>query len=284
MAQVGIVTDSTCDLAPSELEAMGVKMVPLTVHFGDEHLRDWIDIEPSAFYPRLVASSTLPTTSQPSPADFSAAFRELAEQGRDSIVVLTISSGLSGTFQSATIAAKDSPIPVRVVDTHKASLSVALIVREAVAARDAGLDAEAIEARCVEVAASSRLMFVLDTIDYLVKGGRAGRAAGLAASLLDIKAVLDVGPDGIVEAFKKVRGRRQALAALVSHVAEDVAKNGPVRLAVLHGADEARAAEMESAIANAIPGAEIVLIGVIGAVIGTYVGPGAVGVAYYPVK
>jgi DegV family protein with EDD domain len=282
VANVGLVTDSTCDLSPDDLALLGVEMVPLTVHFGDDHYRDWIDIEPTDFYRRLAAARQLPTTSQPSPADFSAAFDRLAQQGRDSVVVLTISSGLSGTYQSASIAAMDAPIPVHVVDTRRASLAVALLVQAAAEARDSGKDAVAIEALCGRLASSSRLYFLLDTLEYLVKGGRAGRAAGLAASLLDIKPVLDVNADGVVEPFKKVRGRQQALGALVTHVAEDVAKLGAVRMAVLHGADEARSAQLEAALRESVPNAEIVLNGIIGPVIGTYTGPGALGVAYYP--
>lgn len=283
MANVGLVTDSTCDLGPSELARLGVEMVPLSVRFGDESLRDWIDIEPDVFYQRLASARDLPTTSQPSPAAFAEAFERLAQQGRDSIVVLTLSSGLSGTYQSATIAAADAPIPVHVLDTRRASLAVALLVQAAAAARDEGQDAAAIESLCARLASECRLYFLLDTLEYLVKGGRAGKAAGLAASLLDIKPVLDVNSDGLVEPFKKVRGRQQALAALVKHVAEDVATIGPVRLAVLHGADDVRAAEFESALRESVPDAEIVLNGNIGPVIGTYTGPGALGVAYYPI-
>jgi DegV family protein with EDD domain len=276
------VTDSTCDLGPDALAALGVEMVPLTVHFGDEHFRDWIDIEPAPFYEKLVAARDLPKTSQPSPADFLDVYERLARQGKHSAVVLTLSSGLSGTYQSATIAAADAPIPVHVIDTRRASLAVALVIQAAVAARDSGKDAAAIEALCVQLAAKTRLYFLVDTLEYLVKGGRAGRAAGLAASLLDIKPVLNVNEDGLVEPFKKVRGRQQALSALVGHVAEDVASMGPVRLAVLHGADVARAMELESALRKSVPDAEIVLNDSIGPVIGTYTGPGALGVAYHP--
>ena len=283
MPEVGIVTDSTCDIEPSHLVELGVEMVPLTVHFGEEHFRDWIDLHPADFYAKLTSSSVLPTTSQPSPANFTTAYARLAERGADEIVTVTLSAALSGTYESAMLAAKDAPVPVRVVDGRRASLGTGLITLAAVEARDAGLDGAAVEARATEVARSSRLFFLLDTLEYLVKGGRAGKATGLAASLLNIKPVLEVNSDGIIEPFKKVRGRSQAVAALAQHVAEDARLRGRLRVALLHAGIEGEAEELESALQVAGADIEIVTRGVIGAVIGTYTGPGAVGVAYYPI-
>ena len=283
MSKIGIVTDSTCDLRPEELEALDVVMVPLTVHFGEESFRDWIDLTPEEFYPKLASFSGLPTTSQPSPADFTAAYDRLADSGVESIVSIHLSAALSGTFESAMLAAKTSKIPVRVVDTKRASQSAGLVVKAAVEAREAGLDAAAIEARAIEVAASCRLYFLLDTLDNLVKGGRAGKATGLAASLLNIKPVLQVNNDGIIEPFKKVKGRSRAIAALAQHVAEDSKANGRMRCALLHACCEAQALELEDAIIAAGADIEWASHGVIGAVIGVYTGPGAIGCAYYPI-
>ena len=198
-------------------------------------------------------------------------------------MVVTLSAALSGTFESATLAAATSPVPVRIVDGKSASQGTGLIVKAAVEAREAGMDAAAVEARALEVARSTRLFFLLDTLDYLVKGGRAGKATGLAASLLNIKPVLEVNADGIIEPFKKVRGRTQAIAALAEHVAEDSARNGRMRIALLHAAQTEDAEELEVAMLAAGADVEIESHGVIGAVIGVYTGPGAVGVAYYPI-
>lgn len=283
MAKIGIVTDSTCDLRPEELTALDVVMVPLTVHFGDDSYRDWLDLTPEEFYPRLKAFSGLPTTSQPSPADFTAAYCALAEQGVDEIVSIHLSAALSGTYESAMLAAKTSPVPVRVVDGKRASQATALMVKAAVEARAAGADAEGIEARVVEVAASCRLYFLLDTLDNLVKGGRAGKATGLAASLLNIKPVLRVNEDGIIEPFKKVKGRGKAIAALAQHVAEDAAANGRLRMSVLHACCPEDGAELEAAIRATGADIEWEPAGVIGAVIGVYTGQGALACAYYPV-
>jgi DegV family protein with EDD domain len=283
MPKVGIVTDSTCDVEPARLAQLGVEMVPLTVHFGDEHYRDWIDLHPKEFYAKLAASLLLPTTSQPSPADFAAAYARLAEQGFEEVVVITLSSALSGTYDSAMLGARDAKLPVRVVDGKRASQGTALIVFAAVEARDAGLDAAAIEARATEVARSSRLFFLLDTLDYLVKGGRAGKATGLAASLLNVKPVLEVNAEGYIEPFKKVRGRQQAVAALAQHVAEESRSRGRLRAALLHARIGGEVEELQAALRAADADIEVVSQGILGAVIGTYTGPGAVGIAYYPI-
>lgn len=282
MAHVGIVTDSTCDLSPEQLEQMGVAMVPLKVLFGEETYLDWIDIQPSEFYAKLVSAPVLPKTSQPSPAEFLEVYERLAEQGCEAIVSIHLTSALSGTFQSATIAAADSPVPVHVVDTKKVSQGVGLVVKAAVDAKNGGMDAEGVAARAQHVSDNMRLFFVLDTLDFLVKGGRAGKAQGLAASLLNIKPVLQVNSEGIVEPFKKVKGRKRALAELAAHVAEEAAADGRMRLAILHACIDDEGAELVAELEAKGADVEIESAGLVGSVIGTYAGPNALGCAYYP--
>lgn len=282
MARVGIVCDSTCDIEPAELVDLGVEMVPLKVLFGDESFLDWVELRPDRFYSMLASSPELPKTSQPSPADFSAAYARLAESGCDSIVSIHLSSALSGTHQSATIAAADASVPVHVVDSAKVTQALGLVVREAVAARDAGLDGEGVAARAREVAAGMRLYFVLDTLEYLVKGGRAGKAAGLAASLLSIKPVLLMNAEGTIEPFMKVKGRTKALQALANHVAEDAKANGHMRVGLFHACTADEGGDLRALIEATGADVEFVATGVVGSVIGTYAGPGAVGCGYYP--
>lgn len=283
MSRVGIVTDSTCDLLPSELEALGVTMVPLKVLFAEESFLDWVELGPEEFYAKLATATQLPKTSQPSPADFAAAYKRLAEEGCEAIVSIHLTSALSGTFASAEMAAKDSAVPVHVIDTRKVSQAAALVVKAACEARDAGADAEAIAARATEVSRSMRLFFVLDTLEYLVKGGRAGKAAGLAASLLNIKPVLEMNAEGTIEPFRKVKGRKKAMAELAAHITEDAAANGRMRLSVLHACSEQVAHELVAALSEAGADVEVESIGVVGSVIGTYAGPNAVGCGYYPI-
>lgn len=279
MARIAVVTDSTCDMGPEALERIGVPMVPLKVHLGDETYRDWVDFTPETYYPKLVAATQHPTTSQPSPSEFAEVYARLADAGAEGIVVITISSKLSGTYGSAVLAATESRIPVRVVDSTFVTGAAALIVDEAVAARDAGGDLETVEAAALDAVGRTELFFVLDTLDYLVKGGRAGKAQGLAASLLNIKPVLRVR-DGLIEPFKKVKGTRKAYHEMAAHAAMRSREVGPLKVVLLHAvapelaelmADELRSAGLQGDIARTES---------IGSCIGTHVGPRAVGVAF----
>jgi fatty acid kinase fatty acid binding subunit len=286
MGRTGIVCDSTADLEPAYLAERGVTMVPLTVFFGDEGFLDWVDMRPDGpdgFYERLKVARKLPTTSQPAPVRFGDAYRALAEAGCDSVVTITLSAKLSGTFESATIAAADSPVPVAVVDTAVVSHGAGLVVEAVADARDAGATFEELERIARGTSEESELFFVLETLDYLVKGGRAGRAQGLAASVLDIKPVLRF-EEGIIAPFRKTRGTHRAFAELAAHVTEDAQQRGPLRAAVFHACDPDRAELLVQALEASGADLEIASIGLVGAVIGTYAGPGAVGLAYHPVR
>lgn len=279
MARIAVVTDSTCDMGPEALGRLGTPMVPLKVHFGDETFRDWIDFTPEAYYPKLVSAVQHPTTSQPSPSEFAEVYAQLADDGATGIVVITISSKLSGTYESAVLAARESPVPVRVVDSTFVTGAAALIVEAAVEARDAGGDLEAVEGAALDAVARTELYFVLDTLDYLVKGGRAGKAQGLAASLLNIKPVLRVR-DGLIEPFKKVKGTRKAYQEMAAHVAEISREAGPLKVVLLHAVAPELAELMADELRSAGLDGEIVRTDAIGSCIGTHVGPRAVGVAF----
>jgi DegV family protein with EDD domain len=282
MSKVGLVVDSTCDLTPEWLDEHDITMVPLTVFFGSEAFLDWVELRPEEFYEKLAAFPGLPKTSQPSPAAFSEAYARAAADGCDEIVSIHLSGPLSGTMQSATLAAATAPVPVHVVDTHKVTQGVGLAIIEAMNARDAGASADEIERIARHTAENTRLFFLLDTLDYLVKGGRAGKAQALAASLLSIKPVLEMNADGIIEPFKKVRGERQAVQALVDTVVEDAAKLGHLKLGLLHACHPDRMASLKQLIVESGADIEVITEGTIGAVIGTYAGPGALGVTYFP--
>jgi DegV family protein with EDD domain len=279
MAGIAIVADSTCDIGPAGLSERNVTMVPLKVHIGDDTFLDWVDFTPETYYPKLIAESKNPTTSQPSPKEFADVYATLAAQGADGIVVITISEKLSGTYESAILAAKDSTVPVRVVDSTFVSGTIGLVVDEACAARDAGGDLDTVEAAAQDAVRRADLFFVLDTLDYLVRGGRAGKAQGLAASLLNIKPVLRVH-EGVIVPFKKVKGSRKAYQEMAAHTAEVSRASGPLKVVLVHaqGADLAR--QMASDLKDAGLVGEIVRIDEIGSVIGTHVGPGAVGVCF----
>ncbi|MDO9557020.1 MAG: DegV family protein [Coriobacteriia bacterium] len=282
MTKVGIVCDSTCDMGPQWLAENDVVMVPLKVLFGETTYLDWIDLTPETFFDKLKNATVLPKTSQPSPAEFSAVYQSLADAGCDEIVSIHLTAALSGTHESAILAASASPIPVRVIDTLTVSAAVALAVRAALAERKAGGDGAAIEAAARRVVESDRLLFALDTLEYLVKGGRAGKAQGLAASLLNIKPVLTFNEDGIIEPFKKVKGTKKALAEMAAQVAQD-SSAGRVRVALLHSLSPGLVDDLRAALDDAGADYEVEGVHELGAVMGTYAGPGAIGVAYYPI-
>lgn len=284
MTRIGIVTDSTCDLGPVRAEELDVVMVPLKVTFGEQTYRDWLDVEPARFYEMLGAATVLPKTSQPSPADFAAEYRRLAEAGCAGVVSVHLSAAVSGTFESAMLAAGMVDVPVRVVDTHSTSVGLVLPLLAAVEARNAGSGLDEVEDAARTVAASTRTLFALDTLEYLVKGGRAGRAQGLAASLLSIKPVLTFDADGVISAYKKVKGTKKAILEIAEAVAEAASDGGTVRVGVLHGESPELAAELVSAIEATGVAHEIVTTNTVGAVIGTYAGPRAVGAAFTVVR
>ncbi|MCE5203262.1 MAG: DegV family protein [Coriobacteriales bacterium] len=281
MKRVGIVCDSTCDLGPDWLAEHDVVMVPLKVLFGEATYLDWIDLSPEDFYDKLESSPTLSKTSQPSPAEFSAVYETLASNGCEGIVSIHLSAQLSGTCESAHLAAATSRIPVVVIDTKLVSAAEALVVEAAIKARDAGGDLDTVTQACNRVVDSTRLLFALDTLEYLVKGGRAGKAQGLAASMLNIKPVLTFNSEGIIEPFKNMKGTKKAIQGIAEQVAKDSASQ-PVRLVLLHSLAPELLDEMKAALENAK--ARYILDGVcvVGAVIGTYAGRGAIGVAYHP--
>lgn len=283
MPRVGIVCDSTCDLDPAWLDSHDVRMVPLRVLFGEETHLDWVDMHPEEFFKRLASTPMLPTTSQPSPADFEKAYADLAHSGCEAIVSVHVTAALSGTFESATLAAKTSSIPVHVIDTKLVSQALGLIVKRAVELRDSGASADDISRGCIDTAAKTRLFFVLDTLDYLVKGGRAGKAQGLAASLLSIKPILTFNDEGTIEPFKKLKGTHKALSELAEHVAEESRAKGRLRVAFLHSLAPDLVEELRAALDTAGAEYETDSVGQVGAVIGTYSGPRAVGLGYYPI-
>ena len=280
MPRIGIVCDSTCDLGPTWLKEHDVVMVPLKVNFGETTYLDWLDLTPDAFYEKLAASDVLPKTSQPSPADFGTVYRRLADEGCTDIVSIHLTSALSGTMESALMAAKMAPVPVVAIDTLTVSMGLGLAVIAAVEARDAGGDAAAIEAAVRHVVDTGRIFFALDTLDYLVKGGRAGKAQGLAASVLNIKPVLTFNREGIIEPYKKVKGTKKALAEIAA-AAADVGP-GRVRVGVLHAQAPELAKDLVAEIEALGIDFELVHTVEVGAVIGTYAGPGAVGAVFYP--
>jgi DegV family protein with EDD domain len=272
---VRIVTDSTADLTPEQQRAAGITVVPLNVHFGDQVFRDHVDLTTDEFFRRLKASSQLPRTSQPSVGAFEEAYRKLLEGG-DEIVSVHLSSKVSGTFNSALMAAQSvGDGKIDVVDSLSTSMALGFMALEAANLARAGRDRQTV-AECLRgLVAKARVICVVDTLTYLERGGRIGKARALLGSLLNVKPILQL-KDGEVVPLGRARGRPQALNRLV----ELLERDGKVsQLAIMHGAAKTDAEQLRERVASTYPGVDIQLTE-IGTVLGTHTGPGVIGFTY----
>ena len=277
MAGVAVVTDSACDLPPELASRHGIEVVPLTIRFGEEELVDRRDLTPRQFWDRLAGSEVLPETAAPAPGAFEDAYRRAATGGADGVVCVTLSSALSATYESAQVAAQavEGTIPVRVVDSRAVTMAEGLMaVRAAeLSAQGAGLDQVAAEVE--GMIARSRTFAALDTLENLRKGGRIGAAQAFLGSMLSVKPVIQVA-DGEVHPESRQRTRGRALR----YLADKVREHQPVEtLAVMHG-DAPDVDQMLDLLAPVHP-REDILVGDVGAVIGTHAGPGVMGVTFF---
>ncbi len=279
MGRVAIVTDSTADLPPSLRDQHHVTVVPLNVHFGNEVYRDQVDITTDAFMERLQRSPVLPTTSQPASGLFEETFRGLAAD-HDGVVAVLISGKLSGTVMSATIArdAVSDLVPVEVVDSRNASLGLGFQVLRAAELAAEGMSAPDIAARLQSETAAYHLVFFVDTLEYLQRGGRIGKAAAMVGSMLNLKPLLRVD-EGQIVPFERTRTRGRARRGLI-----EFARSLPrtERMAVVHSTTAAEAEQLAAELsATALLPRDRMVVAQFGPVIGTHVGPGAMGVGVY---
>lgn len=277
-----IVTDSTADLPADLREASQIKMVPLTVHFGSESYKDAVEMNADAFWRQLESSPHLPKTAQPSPGDFLEVYRPLVAQG-DEILSIHISGKLSGTIASARVAAQMLPdARITLLDTRSASLGLGLVVLEAARLAREGKSAAEVLPHLEAICNRMNVLFTLDTLEFLQRNGRIGKAQALLGGLLGVKPILHVDPEGMVAPLDKVRGKSRTLPRTLELLQERVPRGSRVRMAVLHTQAPEQAAEWLAA-AREIYQVEEALIASIGSVIATHAGPGAIGFAFYQV-
>jgi DegV family protein with EDD domain len=272
---IGIVTDSSADI-PADIRSLhSVTVVPLTIRFGDESFTDGVDLDNAGFWSRLRSSDGLPETAAPSAGAFMDTYEALAREGAEGIVVLTLSSRLSATHQSAVIAAENmaDDIPVRVIDSKTVTIGLGLGVIAAAERAAEGGDLEQVVAAASECLESVELLAVLDTLEFLRRGGRIGSAQALLGGLLDVKPLITV-EDGVVAAAGRVRTRTKARAAIVERAASNASAR---RMAVFHG-DAADVLELVEAVRELAQ--TDVLVAELGPVVGTHAGPGTLGLAY----
>ena len=276
---VRIIIDSTADLTAEVKNRMTV--VPLTVHFGEEEYIDGVTITHHEFYEKLIESDVLPSTSQATPAAFGAVFEEVVQAG-DTAVVLTIASKLSGTYQSAMIAAEDYPGQIYVVDTKTAAIAAGILAERALQLADSGLSAKKIAQRIGEERENICLVAMLDTLEYLKRGGRISKAVALAGGLLSIKPVVTLA-DGEIAILGKARGSKQGNNLLVSEIqkAGGVDFSKPVLLGYTGISDALLHKYIEDSKALWEENRGELRTTAIGSVIGTHAGPGAIAAAFF---
>ena len=273
---IRIVTDSTCDLPDDAIAQHRIAMVPQTIRFGEETLLDREELSTEEFWRRLTTGSALPETAAASVGQFQEAFARLVSAGADGIVAVIVSSKVSATFQSATLAAEQftAGIPVRVVDSGLVSTALGLAVIEAAEVAAAGASIEEVEAAARSACERGRIFATPATLEYLRRGGRIGGAAALIGGLLDVKPLIAF-EDGGVAAAGRVRSRKRALATVLDHVQEQA--DSISRLAVVHS-DPVELPEFLQRLAAIYEGE--VMIARMGPAVGTHIGPGTIGVAY----
>jgi len=280
LENTAIVLDSTADFPDAPERFENVRVVPLYVRFGDESFRDYVDIQPDEFYARLESAPSPPTTSQPTPADFLAAYEKLAPR-YERILSLQISSTLSGTFASAQLAAEQlGGDRVRVVDTRTVSASLSLLALAVRRRLERGTTDEEIDALVERYGREHRLLFTVNTLDYLARGGRIGRAAALAGNLLNVKPILTIR-DGEVVPLKRVRGNAKAYAEFRSLFVETSSDSPRLKVGIAHAAAPERMRALEELVARERPHAQVEIATTLGAVVGTHAGPGTVGFFWF---
>ncbi len=276
---IRIIVDSTADLT-DQVRAR-VQVVPLTIRFGEEEYIDGVTISSHQFYEKLVESDVLPTTSQATPFVFEKVFAEAVEAG-DSVVCITCSSKLSGTYQSAVIAAEAYPGKVYVVDSESIAIGSGILTEYALRLVDRGLDAEHITWKLLQKRGSIRVLALLDTLEYLKKGGRISKTVAFAGGLLNIKPVICIEA-GEIKLLGKARGSRQGNNLLV----QEIEKAGGVDFdkPLLLGYTGLSNVLLKKYIADSASmwegRAEMLPVKIVGSTVGTHVGPGAVAAAFF---
>jgi len=279
--RIAIVTDSTASLSPADAEREHILVVPLKVIIGAETFVEGSAELTSDMIAEALAAFVPVSTSRPTPSEFLAVYAQAAAEGADHIVSVHLSSKMSGTFESAQLAAKESAVPVTVVDSQQVGLGVGFAAGRAAAARDAGGDAAAVAAAAERAGESTTIALYVDTLEYLKRGGRVGSAAALIGSALAVKPILTLA-DGMVVPLEKVRTSARALARVEAiAVAAAQAYEDGYSIGVQHLANDAVAQQVAQRLADQLERSSV-SVDEVGAAIGAHVGPGMISVTITP--
>lgn len=278
-----VVTDSGADLPASLAEELGIRVVPLSIHFGDEVFKDGVTLTAEAFYQRLTTDKERPPhTSQPSPGDFQQVYESLREAGVKQVLSIHLSSKLSGTLQSATIAAREMEgMEIVTVDSRMASMGIGMLAVHAARLAREGRSLQEAAAEVEALRDQFHVVFAVDTLEYLARNGRIGRAQSFLGGLLSIKPVLSLA-DGEVVPVERMRGKNRALQEVVDRTVAFLGDR-PGWVSIVHSQAEEEAAQVRARIEERCQVAEMIVTH-LGPTIGTHVGPGTIGVLALPVS
>lgn len=276
--KVAIVTDGTSSLTLDQSEQLGIKIAPIYINFDEKTYRAGIDLGDEEFYRLLSASKKLPTTAQPTEADFLELYNNLAEQAEE-IVTIVISHQMSATIKSAEMAREQfHTVPVHIIDSDSASLGLGMMAMAAARAAQQGEDAQAVLKLVENLKQKMNVIFTVSTLEYLHKGGRIGGATAFLGSALDIKPILYI-KDGRIEPLERQRTRKRSISRLVEIMEQKVEKK-PLHVAIIHGNVPEEAKQLEQTVRSEFNCVEV-LISDMGPVIGVHAGPGTLGLAFY---
>jgi len=277
-----IIADTTCGLSMEHARQLGIPLISQIINFGEESFREGVDMDHAAFMARLKAGRELPKTAAPYPGDFIEAFTETM-QGGQSVVCIHPSADVSGTIRSAEIARADFPgCDIRIIDTRTIAGPLASMVLEADRLAKAGASADQIEAHVRTMMPRARIYFLVDTLEFLQRGGRIGGAQALLGSILQIKPILTF-TDGRIDQLERERTKKRALARIKELIVAEAARGADAYLTVMHAAAPDEAAALANDLKAALGTTEVGIMNLVPAIV-THAGPGALAMGFFTPK
>lgn len=275
--KIALMTDSACDLPPEILQSHSVFVLPLKIIYGEQEFRDKVDIQPEEVYGQM--PNRIPTTSMPSPGEIQNMFDDIRSQGYTKILAMHISSGLSGTFNAVKMVAEQiTDIQIEVFDCRTLSVGEGFQVYEAAKDIARGLDFEKIVENIEERRPKVQVFYVIETLEYLKRGGRIGKVAAMLGELLQLKPIISVDDEGKYFTFCKARGRKQSIERL-AEIIEKAVSVAQVDIAVMHGGALEEAQKLKERLQH-LPNVKEMLFGQISPALGVHTGPGLIGVSF----
>lgn len=278
--RIALIADSACDLPQSYIQELGIKILPLKVIYPDRQYSDRIDIQPMDVYSRMPAE--IPTTSMPNVQEIKDAMESARQEGYTHVIAITLSSGLSGTYQAMKLAAKDfDNIVIEVFDSLTLCMATGWIVLDTARNIANGLSFDKVMERLVRIQPTAKAFYVIETLEYLRKGGRIGQVAGMLGDLLNLKPIISVDSEGKYFTYAKVRGRHKSIERLMEVIDEHVG-NRPFNLAVMHGGAKEEGEKMLSKLSK-LPNIKELIFSDISPVLGVHTGPGLLALCFHEV-